>query len=106
MSTSHRPESIIQMLRAGAAATPSAPAVVGLDGSTLLTYSDLLARVLTLAFELRDAGVEPTDVVLVTMPSGPDMLISVLAADPTAPTTIRSQRRQNQFQSRVKRIFP
>jgi len=78
-SGNERATSVVQLVRASAEMSPAAPAVVAADGSTVLAYSGLLARVTDLAIELREAGVGPTDVVLVSMANGPDNLVAILA---------------------------
>jgi oxalate---CoA ligase len=71
---------VMQLLQKSAAQFPTAPALLRLDGESLLTYDEMLKQVTDLAIQLREAGVGPTDVVLVSMPNGPDTLVAVLAS--------------------------
>ncbi|MER6384965.1 amino acid adenylation domain-containing protein [Streptomyces sp. NPDC001250] len=61
-----------------AAARPDAPALLwGQDAS--LTYGELAQRALVLAGHLQARGVQPGDLVAVTLPKGPDQITAVLA---------------------------
>lgn len=60
-----------------AAAKPDTPALLwDTDGS--LTYGELAARALTVAGRLWSQGVEPGDLVAVSLPKGPEQVVAVL----------------------------
>ncbi len=69
---------VLDLLESAAATTPEAPAVLGVEPGSTLTYAQLLDRVRTIGASLRAFGVGRSDVVLVSMPSGPEFLVAIV----------------------------
>src|SRR5581483_7905618 len=71
---------VVDIVARGAARDPSAVAVLGIDSGEAMTYGELAGAVAAFGAEMRARGVGPSDVVLVSVPNGPDMLVATVAA--------------------------
>ncbi|GLH96806.1 amino acid adenylation domain-containing protein [Phytohabitans aurantiacus] len=68
---------LLDRIESAATGTPEAVAVV--SGADRVSYRELWARAGALAGALRDAGVRPGQLVGVSVPRGPDMVVALLA---------------------------
>jgi acyl-CoA synthetase (AMP-forming)/AMP-acid ligase II/thioesterase domain-containing protein/acyl carrier protein len=73
------PETIVDALVHWAARTPHAPALITADGQTF-DYARLAGAVNRLADDLRRAGIRRDDAVVLVLPDGPELLLTLLAA--------------------------
>lgn len=69
--------SILELLEAPQR-DPETPAVLGVEPDKALSYGALRERMLACGRMLRTHGIGPSDVVLVSMPNGPDFLVAIL----------------------------
>jgi acyl-CoA synthetase (AMP-forming)/AMP-acid ligase II/thioesterase domain-containing protein/acyl carrier protein len=70
--------SVTSLLERWARETPNSVAIIGVQPSLTVTYGELRDRAFGLAADLLDRGVGRKDVVLVSMPAGPEYLVAIL----------------------------
>lgn len=72
------PRTVLDLVRQSAERNPGAIALLSTTPGEHLTYAALLSEVLRVAGALRAVGVGPADPVLVSLPTGPNMLTAIL----------------------------
>ncbi|WP_082677415.1 non-ribosomal peptide synthetase [Ruegeria profundi] len=76
VSPAPKAETVVQRFLHCAKAAPGAAAIT--DAEQTLSYSDLAARARQIAFLLREAGIQPSDIVPIALPRGADAIAAFL----------------------------